>query len=82
VTKTRDILVGAIEARREELRKKAFALGETFSSRDAKSFAASVCAAWAKGSPRPEKKKPRKKARPVKRTRKLATAPATTSRPR
>jgi CHAD domain-containing protein len=64
VTAARDALIDAIETRRDELRTKAFALGEKFSSQDAKAFAEAVCSAWAKGPA--SKKSRRKKVRPAK----------------
>jgi len=89
VAATRDALVDAIEKRRAELRKKAFALGETFASQQPKAFADSVGAAWANGSAvkrkpsrKPGRKPSRKKVRPAKRASKRKPGTAATSQPR
>jgi CHAD domain-containing protein len=61
--KGRDLLLKAVEERRAVLRRKAFELGERFSSNNPKAFAREVGEAWEAASPTPGKKPRRKKPR-------------------
>jgi CHAD domain-containing protein len=63
--KARDLLLKAVEERRAVLRRKAFELGERFSSNNPKAFAREVGEAWEAASPTPSKKPRRKKPRSV-----------------